>query len=281
MRRVPARVQAARGPAGPVFRPRPPRRSDRAHQLWPVQRVLRRPRREEAAQPFPARVRRCCRSVLPAATSPASSVRTGTSPSRGRRIPWPTAPRPSTSPGWQPKWTAAVWLSRTTIRRSSGSTRPTSRTHATRRGIKAISVTAEYMCPSPRAEFYLHIDAANVDLKAFTEDFYHRVCVGHLRRRARHPRIPVPGNRRGGWRSPRCSFQGTTTATPKSPLECAWIKRARRRGMCHCISPRFIPTTRCWTSRRHRPRRWPRARRIGLAELLRFVYTGNVHDLDG
>ena len=48
------------------------------------------------------------------------------------------------------------------------------------RGIKAISVTAGYMCPQPRAEFYRHIDAANVDLKAFSEDFYHRICVGHL-----------------------------------------------------------------------------------------------------
>ena len=48
------------------------------------------------------------------------------------------------------------------------------------RGIRAISVTAGYMCPRPRAEFYRHIDAANVDLKAFTEEFYHRVCVGHL-----------------------------------------------------------------------------------------------------
>jgi len=47
-------------------------------------------------------------------------------------------------------------------------------------GVRAISVTAGYMCPQPRAEFYRHIDAANVDLKAFTEDFYHRVCVGHL-----------------------------------------------------------------------------------------------------
>ncbi|EUA33737.1 putative pYRUVATE FORMATE LYASE ACTIVATING PROTEIN PFLA [Mycobacterium xenopi 3993] len=41
-------------------------------------------------------------------------------------------------------------------------------------------MTAGYMCPAPRAEFYRHIDAANVDLKAFTEDFYRRVCVGHL-----------------------------------------------------------------------------------------------------
>ncbi len=48
------------------------------------------------------------------------------------------------------------------------------------RGIKAIAVTAGYMCPNPRAEFYRHIDAANVDLKAFTEDFYRKVCVGRL-----------------------------------------------------------------------------------------------------
>jgi pyruvate formate lyase activating enzyme len=39
------------------------------------------------------------------------------------------------------------------------------------RGIKAVAVTAGYMCAAPRAEFYRHIDAANVDLKAFTEDF--------------------------------------------------------------------------------------------------------------
>jgi len=47
-------------------------------------------------------------------------------------------------------------------------------------GIKAVAVTAGYMCPEPRGELYRHIDAANVDLKAFTEDFYRKVCVAHL-----------------------------------------------------------------------------------------------------
>jgi pyruvate formate lyase activating enzyme len=47
-------------------------------------------------------------------------------------------------------------------------------------GIKSVAVTAGYMCPEPRKEFYRHIDAANVDLKAFTEDFYHRVTAAHL-----------------------------------------------------------------------------------------------------
>ena len=48
------------------------------------------------------------------------------------------------------------------------------------RGIKAVAVTAGYMCPEPRADFYRHMDAANVDLKAFTEAFYHDVCFGQL-----------------------------------------------------------------------------------------------------
>src|SRR5215467_6657662 len=48
------------------------------------------------------------------------------------------------------------------------------------RGIKSVAVTAGYICPEPRVEFYAHMDAANVDLKGFTEDFYKHVCGGQL-----------------------------------------------------------------------------------------------------
>jgi pyruvate formate lyase activating enzyme len=47
-------------------------------------------------------------------------------------------------------------------------------------GIAAVAVTAGYICPEPRRELYSHIDAANVDLKGFTEEFYRHVCGGHL-----------------------------------------------------------------------------------------------------
>ncbi|MDP6942609.1 MAG: AmmeMemoRadiSam system radical SAM enzyme [Myxococcota bacterium] len=47
-------------------------------------------------------------------------------------------------------------------------------------GVKSVAVTAGYVCPEPRAEFFGHMDAANVDLKAFTEDFYRRVCTAEL-----------------------------------------------------------------------------------------------------
>ena len=47
-------------------------------------------------------------------------------------------------------------------------------------GIKAVAVTAGYVCADPRAELFSHIDATNVDLKGFTEDFYRHVCGGRL-----------------------------------------------------------------------------------------------------
>jgi pyruvate formate lyase activating enzyme len=47
-------------------------------------------------------------------------------------------------------------------------------------GVRTVAVTAGYVCPAPREEFYRQIDAVNVDLKAFTEQFYRRVCAGHL-----------------------------------------------------------------------------------------------------
>jgi len=46
--------------------------------------------------------------------------------------------------------------------------------------IKTVAVTAGYICPQPRVEFFRHMDAANVDLKGFTEDFYHKLCTGSL-----------------------------------------------------------------------------------------------------
>ena len=48
------------------------------------------------------------------------------------------------------------------------------------RGIRSVAVTAGYMCAEPRVEFYRHMDAANVDLKAFTDRFYHELCAARL-----------------------------------------------------------------------------------------------------
>jgi AmmeMemoRadiSam system radical SAM enzyme/AmmeMemoRadiSam system protein B/AmmeMemoRadiSam system protein A len=49
-----------------------------------------------------------------------------------------------------------------------------------RRGVRTVAVTSGYMSPEPREAFYRHIDAANVDLKAFQDDFYRRLAGGRL-----------------------------------------------------------------------------------------------------
>ena len=47
-------------------------------------------------------------------------------------------------------------------------------------GIHTVAVTAGYILPDAREEFFKHIDAANVDLKAFSEEFYKKICGGKL-----------------------------------------------------------------------------------------------------
>lgn len=49
-----------------------------------------------------------------------------------------------------------------------------------KKGIKSVAVTAGYICEEPRVEFYKYMDAANVDLKAFTNDFYWKLAKGSL-----------------------------------------------------------------------------------------------------
>lgn len=47
-------------------------------------------------------------------------------------------------------------------------------------GLKSVAVTSGYVCKEPRAEFYQWMDVANVDLKAFTDHFYHKIVGGYL-----------------------------------------------------------------------------------------------------
>jgi len=47
-------------------------------------------------------------------------------------------------------------------------------------GIKTVAVTAGYICDEPRRDFFNYIDAANIDLKAFSEKFYWKITGAHL-----------------------------------------------------------------------------------------------------
>ncbi len=51
---------------------------------------------------------------------------------------------------------------------------------AKEKGVKTVAVTAAYICEKPRKAFFEHIDAANVDLKAFSTQFYKKRCHADL-----------------------------------------------------------------------------------------------------
>ncbi|HET6668313.1 MAG TPA: AmmeMemoRadiSam system radical SAM enzyme [Intrasporangium sp.] len=147
------------------------------------------------------------------------------------------------------------------------------------RGIRAVAVTAGFMCPAPRREFYRHMDAANVDLKAFTEEFYHRVCAAHLDDVL--DTLTYLRHETDVW------FEITTLLIPgrndsdeEIDAETRWILAELGPDVpLHFTAfhpdykMRDVPPTPATTLRR--------AREIALGNGLRFVYTGNIHDADG
>jgi pyruvate formate lyase activating enzyme len=147
------------------------------------------------------------------------------------------------------------------------------------RGIKAVAVTAGYVCPAPRAEFYRHMDAANVDLKGFTERFYRETCAGHLR--------PVLETLEYLKHETAVWFEITTLLIPglnDSDAELDALTRwvAERLGPdvpLHFTA--FHPDWKMLDRPPTPPATLARARRIGLANGLRYCYTGNVHDPEG
>jgi pyruvate formate lyase activating enzyme len=144
------------------------------------------------------------------------------------------------------------------------------------RGIKTVAVTAGYVCAEPRAEFYRHMDAANVDLKAFSERFYERFCTGALR--------PVLETLEYLRHETDVWFEITTLLIPgenDSPAEIealvAWVRD--RLGVD--VPLHFTAFHPDWKMRDKAPtprETLIRAWRIARAAGLRYVYTGNVHD---
>ncbi|MBB4184393.1 pyruvate formate lyase activating enzyme [Sinorhizobium terangae] len=144
------------------------------------------------------------------------------------------------------------------------------------RGIKSVAVTAGYVCSEPRAEFYRHMDAANVDLKAFTERFYQRVCSGHLQ--------PVLDTLVYLKRETSVWFEITTLLIPGENDSEAEIE-ALTRWIMEKLGPdvplhftAFHPDWKMMDKPATTPETLTRARRIGLQNGLRYVYCGNVHD---
>jgi len=147
------------------------------------------------------------------------------------------------------------------------------------RGVRAVAVTNGSILPEPRAELFAEIDAANVDLKAFTPEFYHSLCAAQLdpvldtlRYLARETDVwlevttlVIPGANDGDDEIRRLAAFVAGDLGPEVPLHFSAFHPDFRM--------RDRPPTPAATL--------TRARELALAEGLRHVYTGNVRDPAG
>ena len=146
-------------------------------------------------------------------------------------------------------------------------------------GVRTVAVTAGYICSEPREEFYRHVDAANVDLKAFTEKFYREVTGAHLQpvldtlvylKKETNvwlevTNLLIPGHNDSSGEIDRMTRWVVENLGPDTPLHfSAFLPDWKMRD---------VPPTPPETLRR--------ARKIALANGVRYAYTGNVHDPEG
>jgi pyruvate formate lyase activating enzyme len=147
------------------------------------------------------------------------------------------------------------------------------------RGVKAVAVTAGYICPEPRRDFYAHVDAANVDLKAFTEDFYRRITASHLQ--------PVLDTLAYLVHETEVWVEITTLLVPgynDSDREIdelsSWVAQHLNPDVpLHFTA--FHPDYKMLDVPPTPPATLAKARRIAQRNGLRYVYVGNVHDPQG
>ena len=146
-------------------------------------------------------------------------------------------------------------------------------------GVRSVAVTAGYICEAPREAFFRHMDAANVDLKAFTENFYYKLTGAHL--------DPVLDTLRYLKHETDVWFEITTLLIPghnDSDAELESLTQWVAAELGDDVPLHFTAFHPDWKMRdvAHTPAETlTRARAIGVANGLRYVYTGNVHDRAG
>jgi pyruvate formate lyase activating enzyme len=147
------------------------------------------------------------------------------------------------------------------------------------RGVRTVAVTAGYVCAEPRQEFYRYMDAANVDLKAFTDDFYYKLAKGHLE--------PVLETLVFLKHETDVWFELTTLLIPGNNDSDGELDELTR-WVVEQLGPdvpmhftAFHPDWKMTDVPPTPPATLSRAREIALRNGVRYAYTGNVHDLDG
>jgi pyruvate formate lyase activating enzyme len=147
------------------------------------------------------------------------------------------------------------------------------------RGVKTVAVTAGYISREPREEFFRYMDAVNMDLKAFTEAFYRKICGGHLD--AILETISYLRHETDVWLElTNLLIPGHNDSTAEIEAMTQWIMEQIGPNVpLHFTA--FHPD---WRMRDRPPTPMAtlnRSRNIALRNGLHYVYTGNVHDPAG
>ena len=148
-----------------------------------------------------------------------------------------------------------------------------------KKGIKSVAVTAGYIDPEPRTEFFRAMDAANVDLKAFTDQFYHKVCGGHLE--------PVLETLEYIYHETDTWLETTTLLIPGQNDSDAELNKMTQWVVEHLGSDvpmhltAFHPDWKMLDIESTPAETLRRARQIAMDNGVHFAYTGNVHDSNG
>src|SRR5438552_2788916 len=146
-------------------------------------------------------------------------------------------------------------------------------------GLVNVFVTAGYVTPEARAEVFEHMDATNVDLKGFTEEFYHRITFGHLE--AVLDTLVWLRRESAVWTEiTTLLIPGLNDGDEEIGRECDWILEHLGPDVpLHFTA--FHPDFRMMDRPPTPASTLDRARAIAGARGLRYVYVGNVHDAAG
>jgi pyruvate formate lyase activating enzyme len=147
------------------------------------------------------------------------------------------------------------------------------------KGIRTVAVTAAYITDEPRADFFGQMDAVNIDLKAFTERFYRKLCGGHLQPVL--DTLEYLKNETSTWiELTTLLIPGENDSTAEIDAMTQWIFEHLGPSVpLHFTA--FHPDWKMTEKSRTPLDTLRRARSIALANGLHHVYTGNVHDFDG
>jgi len=146
-------------------------------------------------------------------------------------------------------------------------------------GVRTVAVTAGYVCPEPRAELFAHVDAANVDLKAFSEEFYRHVCGAQLG--AVLDTLVYLRHETGVWLElTTLLIPGLNDGDDELDRMTAWVVEHLGPDVPMHFSA-FHPDFKLLDRPATPPDTLTRARRIAVANGVRHAYTGNVHDAEG